>query len=200
SMGGEYGTSATYLSEIAPANRRGFYLGFLQVSVVSGQLVAPALMLVLQHAMSSAQIDAWGWRIPFFVGGALALFAWYMRRNVVESDAFRASQQEAAPPISTQLLAHWRRIALAIGITVGGTVAFYTYTVYMQKYLVNTVGLSKETSALASTSALLIYMFLQPLFGYASDVFGRRPVLICFGLSTTLFSVPLFNALSVTHN
>ncbi|MBU7439693.1 MFS transporter [Paraburkholderia fungorum] len=200
SMGGEYGTSATYLSEIAPANRRGFYLGFLQVSVVSGQLVALALMLVLQHTMSSAQIDAWGWRIPFFVGGALALFAWYMRRNVVESDAFRASQQEAAPPISTQLLAHWRRIALAIGITVGGTVAFYTYTVYMQKYLVNTVGLSKETSALASTSALLLYMFLQPLFGYASDVFGRRPVLICFGLSTTLFSVPLFNALSVTHN
>ncbi|MFK4448543.1 MHS family alpha-ketoglutarate permease-like MFS transporter [Caballeronia udeis] len=200
SMGGEYGTSATYLSEIAPPNRRGFYLGFLQVSVVSGQLVALALMLILQHLMSSAQIDAWGWRIPFFVGGLLALFAWYMRRNVVESDVYRASQRESGPPLMTQLFHHWRQLALAIGITVGGTVAFYTYTVYMQKYLVNTVGLSKETSALASTSALLLYMFLQPLFGYASDIFGRRPVLICFGLSTALFSVPLFNALSVTHN
>lgn len=200
SMGGEYGTSATYLSEIAPTNRRGFYLGFLQVSVVSGQLVALALMLVMQSVMTSAQIKAGGWRIPFVVGGLLALFAMYMRRNVVESDAFQASQREGGPPVSRQLLQHWRQIVFAIGITVGGTVGFYTYTVYMQKYLINTVGLSKETSTLVSTGALLLYMFLQPLFGYASDIFGRRPVLICFGLCTTLFSVPLFNALSATHN
>lgn len=200
SMGGEYGTSATYLSEIAPADRRGFYLGFLQVSVVSGQLAALALMLVMQHVLSPQQIEAWGWRIPFVVGGLLALFAWHMRRNVVETGAFQDGQREPEPPVTTQLIRHWRQILLSIGITVGGTVAFYTYTVYMQKYLVNTVGLSKETSTLASTSALLLYLLLQPLFGYASDVFGRRPVLICFGLSTTLFSVPLFNTLSATRN
>jgi MHS family alpha-ketoglutarate permease-like MFS transporter len=200
SMGGEYGTSATYLSEIAPANRRGFYLGFLQVSVISGQLVALALMLIMQKLMTSNQITAWGWRIPFVIGGVLALFAMYMRRNVVESAAFEASQREAGPSVTTQLLQHWKQILLAIGITVGGTVGFYTYTVYMQKYLVNTVGLSKEASTLTLTGALLLYMFLQPVFGYASDVFGRRPVLIFFGLSTTLCSVPLFDALSVTRN
>jgi MHS family alpha-ketoglutarate permease-like MFS transporter len=72
--------------------------------------------------------------------------------------------------------------------------------VYMQKYLVNTVGLSKEASTLTLAGALLVYMLLQPVFGYMSDIFGRRPVLICFGLSTTFFSVPLFNTLSVTRD
>lgn len=201
SMGGEYGTSATYLSEISPANRRGFYLGFLQVSVVAGQLVALALMLIMQNLLMSAeQIERWGWRVPFLIGGALALFALYMRRNVTETEAFERGRREAGPPVLQQLRQHWRQILLAIGITVGGTVGFYTFTVYMQKYLVNTVGLSKEMSTLVSAGALLLYMPLQPLFGLASDVFGRRPVLICFGLSTTLFSVPLFNALSHTRD
>lgn len=200
SMGGEYGTSATYLSEISPIDRRGFYLGFLQVSVVIGQLIALALMLAMQSMLATSQIERWGWRLPFVLGGALALFAMYMRRNVTESEAFERGSREPAQAILPQLRAHWREILVAIGITVGGTVGFYTYTIYMQKYLVNTVGLSKEMSTLISTGALLLYMPLQPLFGLASDVFGRRPVLICFGVSTTLFSVPLFTALSHTHD
>ena len=200
-MGGEYGTSATYLSEIAPENRRGFYLGFLQVSVVAGQLLALGLLLVMQHLLlTSEQIDRWGWRIPFVIGGLLALFALYMRRNVMESEAFAESAKKPGPPISREMLAHWRQLLLAVGITVGGTVGFYTYTVYMQKYLVNSVGLSKETSTFISSLALLLYMPLQPLFGLASDVFGRRPVLICFGVCCTLFSVPLFTALSHTKD
>ncbi|MFL9875716.1 MFS transporter [Paraburkholderia megapolitana] len=201
SMGGEYGTSATYLSEIAPANRRGFYLGFLQVSVVAGQLLALGLMLLMQHVLlTAAQIERWGWRIPFVVGGALALFALYMRRNVVETEAFTHGAQHAGSSVAREMLLHWRQILLALGITVGGTVAFYTYTVYMQKFLVNTVGLGKETATFVSAGALLLYMPLQPLFGLASDVVGRRPVLICFGVCSTLFSVPLFNALSHTHS
>ena len=201
SMGGEYGTSATYLSEIAPANRRGFYLGFLQVSVVTGQLLALGLLLVMQHLLfTSGQIDRWAWRIPFVIGGVLALFALYMRRNVMESEAFQKSGTRHGPPISREMLLHWRQLLLAVGITVGGTVGFYTYTVYMQKFLVNTVGLGKETATLVSALALLLYMPLQPLFGLASDILGRRPVLIFFGLSCTLFSVPIFNALASTHD
>jgi MFS transporter, MHS family, alpha-ketoglutarate permease len=201
SMGGEYGTSATYLSEIAPPNRRGYYLGFLQVSVVAGQLLALGLLLIMQHVLfTPGQIDRWAWRIPFAIGGLLALFAMYMRRNVEETEAFTENARKHGPPISREMLAHWRQLLLAIGITVGGTVAFYTYTVYMQKFLVNTVGLSREAGTLASAAALLLYMPLQPLFGLASDLFGRRPVLICFGLSCTLFSVPLFTALSHTHD
>jgi MHS family alpha-ketoglutarate permease-like MFS transporter len=201
SMGGEYGTSATYLSEIAPENRRGFYLGFLQVSVVAGQLVALGLLLVMQHVLfTSAQIDRWAWRIPFVIGGLLALFALYMRRNVVESGAFEETAKRSGPPVSRDMLLHWRQLLLAIGITVGGTVGFYTYTVYMQKFLVNTTGLGKESATLISAAALLLYMPLQPLFGLVSDRFGRRPVLIFFGLSSTLFSVPLFSALAHAHD
>ncbi|MFM0250430.1 MFS transporter [Paraburkholderia sediminicola] len=201
SMGGEYGTSATYLSEIAPANRRGFYLGFLQVSVVAGQLCALALMLVMQRwLLTSQQIEDWGWRIPFVIGGALALFALYMRRNVTETEAFAQSKRQDGPSVAQEMWQHRRQIVQAIGITVGGTVAFYTYTVYMQKFLVNSVGLSKENSTFISATALLLYMPLQPLFGFASDVFGRRPVLICFGLCCTLFSVPLFTVLSHTKD
>jgi len=168
---------------------------------LAGQLVALALMLLMQNVLfTSAQIERWGWRIPFVVGGALALFALYMRRNVTETEAFKHSARQAAPSIGQQMLQHWRQIALAIGITAGGTVGFYTYTVYMQKYLVNSVGLSKETSTLISAGALLLYMPLQPLFGLASDVFGRRPVLICFGVCCTCFSVPLFAVLSHTKD
>ena len=201
SMGGEYGTSATYLSEIAPPHRRGFYLGFLQVSVVAGQLLALGLLLIMQHLLFSAeQIDRWAWRIPFVIGGLLALFALYMRRNVVESAVFEHNATRHATPISREMLRHWRQLLLAIGITVGGTVGFYTYTVYMQKFLVNTVGLGKETATLVSACALLLYMPLQPLFGLASDLLGRRPVLIFFGLCCTFFSVPIFNALALTHD
>jgi MHS family alpha-ketoglutarate permease-like MFS transporter len=125
--------------------------------VVAGQLVALALMLVMQNVLfTSAQIERWGWRIPFVVGGALALFALYMRRNVTETEAFKQSARQTGPSVAQQMLQHWRQIALAIGITVGGTVGFYTYTVYMQKYLVNSVGLSKETSTLISAGALLL--------------------------------------------
>ncbi|VVE86847.1 MFS transporter [Pandoraea bronchicola] len=201
SMGGEYGTSATYLSEVAPEHRKGFYLGFLQVSVVAGQLVALGLMLLMQRVLlTSEQIEHWGWRIPFVLGGVLALFALYMRRNVTESEAFVDSVKKRETSIALEVLGHWRQILLAIGITIGGTVAFYTFTVYMQKFLVNSVGLSKESSTFISTLALLLYMPLQPLFGLLSDVIGRRKVLMIFGVSTTLFSVPLFTALSHTKD
>ncbi|WP_323122116.1 MFS transporter [Burkholderia alba] len=202
SMGGEYGTSATYLSEIAPPARRGFYVGFLQVSVVAGQLLALGLMLLMQRLFAGTHdIERWGWRIPFAVGGVLALFALYMRRNVVESEAFVASRARAARPrVSADLLTHWRQLLLAIGITIGGTVAFYTYTVYMQKYLVNSVGLRKETATWICTLALLLYMPLQPLFGLVSDRVGRRPVLLWFGIGGTALSVPIFAALGRVHD
>jgi len=202
SMGGEYGTSATYLSEIAPPDRRGFYVGFLQVSVVAGQLVALGLMLAMQQFFAgTTDIERWGWRIPFVLGGLLALFALYMRRNVVESEAFVTSRTRAAQSSTTaELAAHWRELLLAIGITIGGTVAFYTYTVYIQKYLVNSVGLTKSTATWICTAALLLYMPLQPLFGLASDLFGRKPVLLWFGIGATLLSVPIFTMLGAVHD
>jgi MHS family alpha-ketoglutarate permease-like MFS transporter len=207
SMGGEAGTSATYLSEMAPTGRRGFFVGFVQVTVVMGQLLALALMLVLQRlVLTPTQLEQWGWRIPFAIGGALAVFALYLRRGIAETDAFEregganADMQTQRGSLLVLLIQHRRQTLWTIGISIGGTVAFYTFTIYLQKFMVNTTGFSRDTATLIATAALVIYMGFQPLFGLLSDLLGRRPVMMIFGVGGTFLTVPLMHALGTTHS
>jgi MHS family alpha-ketoglutarate permease-like MFS transporter len=199
SLGGEYGTSATYLSEMATAERRGFYSSFQYVTLIGGQLAAMLVLVLLQKfVLTPAELDAWGWRIPFVIGAGLAVIAYVMRRDMHETEAFRrATRREGS---LEALLAHPREVALVVGLTLGGTLAFYTYTTYMQKFLVNTSGFSKDTATLISASALFIYMLMQPVVGAISDVIGRRPVLIAFGVLGVLCTVPLLTALQATRD
>ena len=201
SVGGEYGTSATYMSEIATQHSRGFYSGILYVTLIMGQLLALAVLMVLQFLVLDAhQLEAWGWRIPFALGALAALAALYMRRNMVETDAFK---NKAAAPEAGQLkllLQHPREVLTVIGLTMGGTLFFYTFTTYMQKFLVNTVGLTKGESTWVSTANLLVFMLLQPVMGAISDRVGRRPMLIAFGVLALFSTVPLLSALSRTHD
>jgi MHS family alpha-ketoglutarate permease-like MFS transporter len=139
SLGGEYGTSATYLSEVATSRHRGFYSSFQYVTLIMGQLLATVTLLVLQRGvLTGAQLEAWGWRIPFLCGAMLAVLGFLLRRNMVETEAFQAQGARGAEhrPMR-ELLRHPQEIALVAGLTMGGTLAFYTYTVYMQKFLVN---------------------------------------------------------------
>jgi MHS family alpha-ketoglutarate permease-like MFS transporter len=202
SLGGEYGTSATYLSEVATSQHRGFYSSFQYVTLIMGQLMATLTLLVLQRlVLTGPQLEAWGWRIPFMCGGALAVVGLYLRRNMVETEAFQAEaakRTEHRP--MRELLRHPKEIALVVGLTMGGTLAFYTYTVYMQKFLVNSVGLSRDQSTLISVSSLFFYMLLQPVFGFLSDKVGRRPVLMGFGVLGTLCTVPLLTTLTQTRD
>jgi len=202
SMGGEAGTSATYLSEMAPVGHRGFFVGFVQVTVVLGQLVALGVLLLLQFVfLTPEQLDAWGWRIPFVVGGLLSIFAIYLRIGIDETDAFkRTAAKKRRVPAFALMVQYRRQILLSVGMSVGGTVAFYTFTVYLQKYMINTSGFSRETATLITTIALVLYMFLQPLFGLLSDRIGRRPVMMIFGLGGTLLTVPIMLALGSTHD
>ena len=199
SLGGEYGTSATYLSEMATAEHRGFYSSFQYVTLIGGQLLAMLTLIVLQRfVLTTAELEAWGWRIPFGIGAVLAVVAYLMRRDMHETEAFaRASRRDGS---LRTLLAHPREIAIVAGLTLGGTVAFYTFTTYMQKVLVNTSGFSKDTATLIAASALFIYMLLQPLVGALSDRIGRRPVLIAFGVLGTLCTIPLLNAIATTRD
>ncbi|MFY0583057.1 MFS transporter [Cystobacter fuscus] len=202
SLGGEYGTSATYLSEVATSRHRGFYSSFQYVTLIMGQLLATLTLLVLQRLVLTGQeLEAWGWRIPFLCGAALAIFGFYMRRNMVETEAFQvvaAGRTEHRP--MRELARHPREIALVVGLTLGGTLAFYTYTVYMPKFLVSSVGLSRDDATLISAGSLFLYMLLQPVFGLLSDKVGRRPVLLGFGVLGTLCTVPLFTALTRTRD
>ncbi len=202
SLGGEYGASATYLSEISTTKYRGFYTSFLYVTLIGGQLLASLTLLFLQRLLlTGPQLDAWGWRVPFLIGAALALAGLWLRRNMAETEAFIAARamQKASRPLA-DMLAHRREVALVIGLTMGGTLAFYTYTVYMPKFLVNSAGLTKDTATLISTLSLFGYMCLQPLVGWLSDMVGRRPVLIGFGVLGTLFTVPILTALTQTKD
>ncbi|RUP00162.1 MFS transporter [Hyphomicrobium sp.] len=194
SLGGEYGTSATYLSEMATARHRGFYSSFQYVTLIGGQLTAMLVLILLQKVvLTPAELDAWGWRIPFAIGACLALIAFVMRRDLYETESFvRAKHHEGS---IAELLRHPREVLIVIGLTMGGTLAFYTYTTYMQKFLANTAGFSKDTATLISASALFVYMILQPIVGAVSDVVGRRPVLVTFGVLGALTTVPILTAI-----
>lgn len=198
SVGGEYGTSATYLSEISTPGRRGFYSSFQYVTLIGGQLIALGIQMLLQKVfLTPEQLDVWGWRIPFATGACLSLFALIIRRHMKET--IQVEQDNAKRgSLVTLLKEHPRAVLTVIGLTMGGTLAFYTYTTYMQKFLVNTVHLSKERSTELTFWLMLIYACMQPLFGMLSDKIGRKPLLLSFGISGTLLTVPILTAISHT--
>ena len=206
SVGGEYGASATYLSEMAGQQRRGFYSSFQYVTLIGGQLIALAVLLILQRTLSTGDLEDWGWRVPFAIGGALAVAALWLRRGLDETASFQAARAERASSGSVsaqasvrELLRYPRQIATVVGLTAGGTVAFYTFTTYAQKFLVNTAGFSKASATEVSALTLLVFMALQPLVGHISDRIGRRPVLIAFGVLGTIGTVPLLTALGAAR-
>jgi MFS transporter, MHS family, alpha-ketoglutarate permease len=202
SLGGEYGSSATYLAEMAGAQHRGFWSSFQYVTLIGGQLVALAVLLVLQMLLTEAQLEAWGWRIPFAIGGVLAWVVFWIRRRLAETPDFVNARAAGAPRSSAWLLfkAHPRAAFTVMGLTAGGTLAFYAYSTYMQKYLANTAGFSRETATAITALALLVYMLLQPAAGALSDRIGRKPLLIAFGVFGVLFTYPLFTAIGATRS
>jgi MFS transporter, MHS family, alpha-ketoglutarate permease len=203
SLGGEYGASATYLSEVADEKHRGFYSSFQYVTLIGGQLCAILVLLLLQQLfLTNAQLRAWGWRIPFAVGALLALVALAMRRNMHETDDFVAAQKSSTrqTPSLRVLMQYPREVLLVVGLTMGGTTAFYTYTTYMQKFLKLSVGLTDMQTTLVTGGSLIVALILQPTYGAISDRIGRKPLLIWFGVMGTLLTIPLLDALQVTKS
>src|SRR6267154_2083001 len=194
SVGGEYGTSATYMSEVATAQHRGFLASFQYVTLIGGQLLALLVLLVLQKAMTHAEISAWGWRIPFCIGAVAAVVSLYLRRGLHET-ANASARAKKESGTFTELMKHKRALLTVIGFTAGGSLVFYTYTTYMQKYLVNTAGMNTETASQVMTAALVAYMLMQPLFGALSDKIGRRNNMLIFGVLMTVSTVPLMTTL-----
>jgi MHS family alpha-ketoglutarate permease-like MFS transporter len=211
SLGGEYGTSATYLTEVADERHRGFFSSFQYVTLIGGQIAALIVLLLLQKVfLTGDEIRAWGWRIPFFIGAALAGIALVMRRTLHETEAFEEAQsiaKSAAAKSTTAkstvkgtsslaILAQYpREVLLVVGLTAGGTAAFYTYTTYMQKFLKLSVGLTDDQTTLVTISSLVFGIVLQPIYGAISDRIGRKWLLIGFGVTGVLFTVPLLAAL-----
>jgi len=203
SVGGEYGTSATYLSEMAGRKHRGFYSSFQYVTLIMGQLLALGLLVLLQRIfLTEQQLHDWGWRIAFGIGAFLAVITMYLRRSLQESASFSKEKEKTSTTNGTitELAKHPKAVLTVIGLTAGGTLAFYTFTTYMQKFLVDTSGFSKAEATLVSSLTLLVFMLIQPLFGLLSDNIGRKPLLIGFGVLGTITTIPILTLLGGTKD
>ncbi len=202
SVGGEYSTSATYLSEVATPGKRGFYSSFQYVTLYGGQLLALGLQLVLQALLTEQQLTSWGWRIAFGVGTVAALTVMWLRRGMDESESYQREAGEAQGERGTlrALAKYPKEIALVVGLTLGGTVGFYTFATYSQKFLENTAHLPRRQVTIVLFCAILVAAVLQPVFGRLSDRIGRRPLLLFFGIGGTLLTVPLMTIMGSTRN
>ena len=199
SVGGEYGTSATYMSEVALKGRRGFFASFQYVTLIGGQLCAVLVLVILQQLLTTAELKAWGWRIPFVVGALTALIALYLRKSLHETQTASARKAEHAGTIRGAWQ-HKGAFLRVLGFTAGGSLIFYTFTTYMQKYLVNTAHMDTKTASNVMTGALFVYMVLQPVFGALSDRIGRRNSMLLFGALSVLGTVPLMKALATVSS
>jgi MHS family alpha-ketoglutarate permease-like MFS transporter len=198
SVGGEYGASATYLSEKAMRNRRAFWASFQYITLIGGQLLALAVVVLLQVAMPDSEVQRWGWRIAFGIGALLAFGVYFLRARLTETESFVKQGADRARSSMIDLWRnHPREFLIVAAISGGGSAAFYAYTTYMQKFLVNTSGFSRPTATMIMTIALVVFMLIQPWWGMAADRWGRKPMLYVFGFGGMLVTVPIYSAISV---
>ena len=192
STGGQYGTAATYLSEIAFGRRRGFWASFQYVTLIGGQLLALLVILVLQWLLPAGALSAWGWRVPFALGAVAALAVVALSRAMHET----AATGRAGAGTLAALLPHWRAFTQVVVLSAGGSVFFYVFTTYMQKFLVNTAHLDAGVANRVMTGVLIPFALLQPLFGALSDRWGRKANVLAFAGLATVATVPLLRALA----
>ena len=199
SVGGEFGASATYMSEIASPKHRGFWASFQYCTLAGGQILALGVLLILQRLLTEAELAAWGWRIPFALGAVLALVGMYVRRAALETPVFEAMVPEARQKWAATLLAQPGALLTVIGITAGGTIGFYSFTTYMQKYLVNAGHWTKVGASEIVAVALVLYVIAQPFYGALSDRIGRLNMLLICGVLGLVFTAPLMHAIAAAQ-
>ena len=194
SVGAEYGTGATYISEVSRAGRRSFYGSFQYMTIIAGQLLALLTVAVLQLVLSEQDLKAWGWRVPFLIGALASIVVVYLRRTMRETATAQGMKSKEAGSLRG-LMQHKRAVVLTFTITIGCSLYFYTFTAYMQKFLVVSVGIPAPTVSIIMASALVIFMFAQPVFGMLADKIGVRRNMIIFGLLSTFLVIPLLSAI-----
>ena len=178
--GGEYGTSATYMSEAAIPGRRGFLSSFHYVTLVGGHVLAQLTLLGMLTFWDKPQISEWGWRIAFGIGGIAAIVVFWLRRSMDESlevssiEAAKEGRAKASGSMYELFVHQWRPLLLCFLITAGGTVAFYTYSVNGPKMIQSAfAGTDVMTGTLINLGVLTFLMVLQPIGGWLSDIVGR---------------------------
>jgi MHS family proline/betaine transporter-like MFS transporter len=190
SAGGEWGGSTAYIVEWAPQGRRGWFGSFQQTSVVAGLLMGSGVAALLNMILTQSQMNEWGWRVPFLLGGILGPVGLYMRRTIEETPAYESAVQDAAAaaPASGFGLA-----ARAFGFTIVWTVCFYVLLNYMPTYTQKYLKLSPSTALWSNTIGLLVLLACIPLMGRLSDWIGRKPLLLACCLAFVVLPYPVFS-------
>jgi MFS transporter, MHS family, dicarboxylic acid transporter PcaT len=200
SVGGEYGTTASYMSEVALRGQRGLFSSFPYVTLIGGQLAAGLLIVALQQLLNESELRAWAWRIPFFVGAMTAVIAMFLRRALHETSTSETREARNAGDVMGLLRHHRAAFLTVLGYTAGGSLIVYTFTTYMQGYLVNCAGFSTKTASNVMTACLFLYMCMQPLFGALSDRIGRRTSMLLFGGLGAAGTIPILTSLQAFHS
>ena len=197
-LGGEYGASATYMSEMAGKTHRGFWSSFNYVTLIGGQLLALMVLITLRYSIGEAAMMEWGWRVPFVIGAILAVVAFWLRRWMEESESFVKAKASGEELGSTKMLFQKfpRETLTVLGLTAGGSLTFYIYTTYMQKFLANTAGFTRDQATELSAATLVCFMLAQPLLGWISDKIGRKPLLLMAFGGGTLITYPVMTTVA----
>ncbi|MFL6052835.1 MAG: MFS transporter [Actinoallomurus sp.] len=192
--GGEMPSAQTYVSEYAPRTRRGLWSSLIYISGTVGVLVGTLLAAVLSAVLSKDAMGAFGWRIPFLVGGAFGLFGLFMRLRMTEPEVFTddvAAQRAAKPKLWRAILAHKRQAAQVIGLTVGLTVVYYAWAVSAPAHAIATRGIHPTAAFWAGVVANLVFIAALPVWGRLSDRVGRKPILLTGALGPAVLLFPL---------
>ena len=192
SVGGEYGIAATYLSELASEGKRGFYSSFQYVTLIGGQLLAVASISVLLLFFDEAEMKEWAWRILFVFGGLLALGSLFVR-GVMHETGQNLNKHEDRGTLKALFNTSWREFLIVVGITAGGSLAFYTITTYSKTFMINSAGIDATTSNHIMLIALFILMIFQPIFGALGDKIGHQRSLLIFAILAFIGVYPLFS-------
>ena len=190
--GGEWGGSTSFIVEWAPHGRRGLYGSFQQSSLAAGLLLGSGIAALFSTVLAPEDMESWGWRIPFLLGGILAPVGIYMRRNIDETPAFRKAQtqtREIRAPSGPSLAGK------AFGFTVLWTSAYYMMLTYMPTFTQQHVGLSRTEALWSNTLGLLVLVVVIPFAGALSDRVGRKPLLLACCLAFALLSHSMFETM-----
>lgn len=194
SLGGEVSNASAYLAEIAPQGHRGRYSAFFYTSTGAALLLASLLGVLLSTNLTADQLRSFGWRIPFIIGGVLALVGVYLRRSLSETAQFEANEDKAKKvhrPLLTTLTEHPKAVGQLIGITLLNTLNYYTFFSALTPYAVASNGLKGSDVFIALSAGTALFIALQYPCGMLSDRFGRKPQLLVWSAALTLLVIPL---------